>query len=799
MPDRDYKTVKDFFLSGRVFLAKKTVGVRADQEKIYEIRWGYTQFQGKRYVHLVNEDTVLRGVRNFEILSGGVLSNASWRSMCSASPGDDWDASKSLDDYEVWTGSLRNFETRQILPETLEDVEMLKNMDFQASRQIQDPTDLFTMDDGETKTRLRAEHKERFKRSASSCFLAYMPVSFWKKVVTESNAYAADEKAAAITLHEMMKFLGILFYMTVVIQGEYSAYWGDQPGAKILPGSVGLEGVMSLKRFQFIRKVLCFRNDVTIEDLKSDPAARIRPLMNMLKHTSPRYVEVGRDVAVDESSIACRSKYGRHLIVFNSSKPTGKFHFKIYTCCCSTSWLMVGFRLHCSSTMKARLCGVMTDKSLSEVEERLQFSSEIRRHALEVTQSLHGTKRIVNTDNFYTSVQLLLSLKEVGLYGRGTVRENSKHFPKVHMFSKRSGEERGAIMQGVSSSGKMVAASWMDGNAVNIISNAEASTQTEVRRRVGQTSQVYPAPKCIAEYNQNMQGVDRMDQLRAHFSLADGHSFQKWHKKLAMAFIDIARCNAYVTRCLAMGEEVTTARSPHRDFVMALHNELISGEWADSCEEDGMFFDNPHGEKGQVLLSPVVNPSRPSRSPGSPACEFVLSKNRFPNATRGKRGCKVCKFEGRYETEKTNYCVTHKVCLCTQVYARSERYAGVVCPFDDWTCWRKFHEYYLPRGLFNSSGHVKRASILNKAKRQLMLFEEVAELSRTPVLPPPPSLSTAEVDIIDDPTAELDVVDGPNAAPQITYSTPGETTALECYPATPSYSIASTTPSSVFV
>jgi hypothetical protein len=75
-----------------------------------------------------------------------------------------------------------------------------------------------------------------------------------------------------------------------------------------------------------------------------------------------------------------------------------------------------------------------------------------------------------------------------------------------------------------------------------------------------------------------MQGVDRLDQLRARFSIADGHSFQKWHKKLAMAFIDIARVNAFVTRKLAC-RELLTERDPHRSFMVKMTQDLLSGGW----------------------------------------------------------------------------------------------------------------------------------------------------------------------------------------------------------------------------
>lgn len=81
-----------------------------------------------------------------------------------------------------------------------------------------------------------------------------------------------------------------------------------------------------------------------------------------------------------------------------------------------------------------------------------------------------------------------------------------------------------------------------------MLSTADASTTTTVERMIGRVRNGFTAPTCIIEYNQFMQGVDRMDQLRSRFSIADAHTFKKWHKKLALAYIDIARCNAYIAR-----------------------------------------------------------------------------------------------------------------------------------------------------------------------------------------------------------------------------------------------------------
>ncbi|ETN15545.1 hypothetical protein PPTG_21955 [Phytophthora nicotianae INRA-310] len=38
------------------------------------------------------------------------------------------------------------------------------------------------------------------------------------------------------------------------------------------------------------------------------------------------------------------------------------------------------------------------------------------------------------------------------------------------------------------------------------------------------------------------------------------------------------------------------------------------------------------------------------------------------------------------------------------------------CPQSTWTCWDKFHRFYLPNGLFSEKGNVRRSSDLAKLK-----------------------------------------------------------------------------------
>ncbi|GMF58829.1 unnamed protein product [Phytophthora fragariaefolia] len=178
------------------------------------------------------------------------------------------------------------------------------------------PSDLYAHTDDSTTTRLVPEYSSLFAHSASSSFFAYLLVYFWKQVVLESNRYAAAKEIRITTpfsMEELMTFLGIIFYMTLTDKGEYSNYWGSQTEDAIFGGaSTSLDTVMSLRRFKLIHRCLSSEPGMSVE---RDPAARIRPLLNLLKCTGGRYVEVGRDLALDEASIACRSRHGRHTIL----------------------------------------------------------------------------------------------------------------------------------------------------------------------------------------------------------------------------------------------------------------------------------------------------------------------------------------------------------------------------------------------------------------------------------------------------------------------------------------------------
>jgi len=67
---------------------------------------------------------------------------------------------------------------------------------------------------------------------------------------------------------------------------------------------------------------------------------------NILKHTLGKYAEHGSELSLDKATMANKSSYGRFLICFNPTKPTRKFHFKVYMVCCTESNLKLQIKIH---------------------------------------------------------------------------------------------------------------------------------------------------------------------------------------------------------------------------------------------------------------------------------------------------------------------------------------------------------------------------------------------------------------------------------------------------------------------
>ncbi|POM67873.1 Transposase [Phytophthora palmivora] len=360
MPCSIYPDVGSAFLLGVVARYNITSTKTSDGISVptatFELHWTSTAFQSKRHVHVISETDLVRGIRQFaKVQKTNLQFGESWESLCSMVPQLSniptmTDEFEELDEqgYREWS-AFRSRNELQI-PLSPGEAEQIESMTFSRTASLGQPVGLFTHADGTSTSKLHEESLQYFGHSATSAFLhlfhlfsnEYAAVSknpspkeieldelmkflgiLWYMTLFDkgemrnywtdceeatifpgglfSNEYAAVSKNPSpkeIELDELMKFLGILWYMTLFDKGEMRNYWTDCEEATIFPGgrSTSLDTIMTWRRFLYIRQNLCFRSKVTTADIERDPAARIRPLISILKSRCFRHLNSMKQV-----------------------------------------------------------------------------------------------------------------------------------------------------------------------------------------------------------------------------------------------------------------------------------------------------------------------------------------------------------------------------------------------------------------------------------------------------------------------------------------------------------------------
>ena len=599
------------------------------------------------------------------------------------------------------------------------------------------------------KTTLRSGFGKSFFTSPLASLLRFLPIGIWLDIVKESNRYASQTRISSkqtvsgvpwkqdITIKELMTFFGIMLHMCIrPMPGHpYTDAWKDRQWQPFTQH-------MRLGRFKQIRSVLHISDNLDSKS-KTDTLWKFRRLLNCIRMTLSRYVNVGGNMALDETSISSRSKYGRNFIFYNATKPTGKYHFRFYMLCCSSTHMLLNIKMHtqdnnddCIEKDNYVINNILDDKNgdydsdnvyrHNDDEWLIVEQQKISKLVLDMLTPYHGTNRIVNMDRYYGSCISVMNLKSKGLFSRATTKETVKHFPSSIVFQKNECNSfgRGAYRFGSESTYGMVAFSWVDGNPVNMITTADGSNIDSVTRRIGKKKFNIQSPMAIQQYNKNMDAVDRWDQMLAKFSLHKRHKFKKYYRNIMMVIIDFAILQADVHYHLAHpNKKVGTS---YRDnFYEHLANEMIHSDWNKMANEFTQTKPNSTAICQDSILNQLGIPISEIQDIVTGECNMIsnqqianectpISTSEVSNSKDG-RSCQICKFEGRgRKVSNVIFCKKHKIRCCSNVpkdisssgifKSGVTRYScndwSWMCPNKEWTCWEKFHDYYLPSGLF---------------------------------------------------------------------------------------------------
>ena len=147
-------------------------------------------------------------------------------------------------------------------------------------------------------------------------------------------------------------------------------------------------------------------------------------------------------------------------------------------------------------------------------------------------------------DNYFSSIDLLLDLYKMGLYGCGTLRSNRKGFPAdIKPFVKKGLSNRGDCV--IRQCNDLTVSLWQDSKpVVTIASNSDPLNITSVLRKSkdGNRTEI-SCPQAIALYNKYMGGVDRNDQIRGYYPVR--MKGRKFYRYIFWFIFDVAITNAY--------------------------------------------------------------------------------------------------------------------------------------------------------------------------------------------------------------------------------------------------------------
>lgn len=139
-------------------------------------------------------------------------------------------------------------------------------------------------------------------------------------------------------------------------------------------------------------------------------------------------------------------------------------------------------------------------------------------------------------DNLYNSVSLSEEMLKRKTNTTGTLRANRKRNPNEVIKKKLTKKDEFIWRR----SGDIYVGKWKDKREVLFITTAHHPELIEVQNRFGK---VKLKPRAIADYNGNMSGIDRVDQMIHYYSTP--RKTIRWYKKVIFHIFDLCVWNSF--------------------------------------------------------------------------------------------------------------------------------------------------------------------------------------------------------------------------------------------------------------
>lgn len=351
-------------------------------------------------------------------------------------------------------------------------------------------------------------------------------------IVENSTLYANQNNRHNFSLDskDLKRFFGILLLSGYMQLPSERAYWSldEDLGVSLVPRT------MSRNRFLEIKQNLHFA-DNSLANNSTDKMFKLRPICNLIERNSCQWGILHENLSIDESMI---KYFGRHSAKqFIMGKPV-RFGYKNWAATSSDGYCYV-FDVYCGKSTH-----VSTDPLGSRVVKSLLAKMPIV-----------PKDHMVYFDNFFTNYNLLRELKQLGYRATGTIRDNrTKKCPLVPVKEMKR-QPRAQYDYRFDRNNEIAIVRWNDNNVVTMATNFDFIDPLGKVKRWCKTRKQkvdFNIPRMFLHYNNNMGGVDQMDQSISLYRVSIRG--KKWWWPIFTYLLDLAVSNAWrlhVTLCKA--------------------------------------------------------------------------------------------------------------------------------------------------------------------------------------------------------------------------------------------------------
>lgn len=340
------------------------------------------------------------------------------------------------------------------------------------------------------------------------------------EIVFQTNLYAqqSGKRYVPVSSTEINAFLGINLLMGIKKSPSYRDYWSSAPDLN----DSYISKLMTVNRFGWILSNLHL-NDNSVIPVRGSPGYnklyKLQPYLDKLQNNFKKCFQPSRILSVDESMIKFK---GRCSFKQYMPKKPIKRGYKVWILADKTGYVL-NFEIYTGKK------GNSTEKKLGE------------RVVLSMTEALCGYNHTIYFDNYFTSVDLMEQLKAKNILACGTVNKTRINLPKF--------EDDKSLSRGYCDwwcKGELCAIKWKDKRCVYLLSNfhnPESIITVKRRERDGSTSEI-TCPVAVADYNSNMNCVDKFDQMKAAYEI--DRKSRKWWHRIFFYLLDTCVVNASI-------------------------------------------------------------------------------------------------------------------------------------------------------------------------------------------------------------------------------------------------------------